>query len=183
MRHALIAISLFLTMACNNKATEPAKEETKPAVSEAPASNAVTVLSQAETQLLQDGVKAYADGNLDAFLAQMTDDVKIYYPGPGDSLVGKDAIKAFFKTRQDSVVSAAALNPVYLGVNVPPGNAAGPGKWLMAWYTWEIKYKNGKTARFPIQVTEHLNDQGKIDLGIWYYDMARAYANPPKAPK
>lgn len=134
------------------------------------------VLPDAETQSLKDGVKAYADGNLDAFLSGMDPNIKIYYPGPGDSLVGHDAVKAFFKTRLDSVASAEALNPTYLGVDVPAGGTVAPGKWLMAWYTWNIKYKNGKTTAFPIQVTQHVNAAGKADLAIWYYDAARSLA-------
>lgn len=180
MKKTIIAIMLVVFMACNSSSPEQAPTEIKEATADAAAPAMPKVLPDAETQVIKDGVKAYADGNLDAFLAQMDDNVKIYYPGPGDSLVGKEAIKAFFKTRADSVVSAEAMNPTYLAVDVPAGRSAQEGKWLMAWYTWNIKYKNGKTAVFPIQVTQHLNAAGKIDMGIWYYDMARAFANPPK---
>ena len=180
MKRTIIAGALIVLVSCNSSAPEQAKTEIKDAAVESSSPPMAKVLPESETQIIRDGIKAYSDGNLESFLAVMDDNVKIYYPGPGDSLVGKDAIKAFFKNRTDSVVTAEAINPTYLAVDVPPGMTAGPGKWVMAWYIWNIKYKNGKTARFPIQVTEHVNEAGKIDLGIWYYDMARAYANKPK---
>jgi hypothetical protein len=40
-----------------------------------------------------------------------------------------------------------------------------------------------KTALFNIQATHHINAAGKVDIGIWYYDVARAQGNAPKAMK
>ena len=174
MKRALIVMAACSLFACNTASTDSAKTEMKEMPADASGVKS-KVLPDSESQPMRDVIKAYADGNLDAFLAPMDDNVKIYYPGPGDSLVGKDAVKAFFKTRQDSVVSAAMEAPVFLAVDAQDGNQnVAPGKWLMAWYRWNIKYKNGKTAIFPIQVTQHVNAAGKFDMGVWYYDIARA---------
>lgn len=178
MKKVLVVFSTLAMFACN-PATDAAKTEVQAETSVPAASGVASViLPAAECKPLQDAIQAYADGNLDAFLAGMDDNVKIYYPGPGDSLVGKQALTQFFKTRQDSVVSAEALNPVYMAMdNKEVNNGAAPGKWLMAWYQWKIKYKNGKTAQFPLQITQHMNAAGKVDMGIWYYDMAKAFGN------
>ena len=180
MKKTLIALAALCLFACNSS-TEPAKTE----MSTIPDSAGVKskILPDTENQSTRDIIKAYEDGNLEAFLAPMADSVKIYYPGPGDSLVGKDALKQFFKLRQDSVVSAKMEAPVFLAVDSQDNIAVAPGKWLMSWYLWNIKYKNGKTALFNIQATHHINAAGKVDIGIWYYDVARAQGNAPKAMK
>lgn len=177
MKKILFVFSTLFMFACNSASTDQAKTEVQPeAASPAASTVASVILPASEYKPMQDAIQAYADGNLDAFLAGMDDNVKIYYPGPGDSLVGKQAVTQFFKTRLDSVVSAAAVRPVFMAMdNREVNNGAAPGKWIMAWYTWNIKYKNGKTAVFPIQITQHMNAAGKVDMGIWYYDVAKAY--------
>ena len=175
MKRTLIVLAAFGLFACTNAQKDEAKTEMKDVPTDVSGVKS-KVLPDAENQLMRDGIKAYADGNVDAFLATMSDSVKIYYPGPGDSLVGKDAIRKFFKNRQDSVSSASMEAPVFLAVDAQdPAQNVMPGKWLMAWYRWNIKYKNGKSVNFPIQVTQHVNDAGKVDFGVWYYDVARAY--------
>ncbi|HLO80064.1 MAG TPA: hypothetical protein VK166_03850, partial [Chitinophagaceae bacterium] len=106
-----------------------------------------------------------------AWLSTYADNAKVYYPGTGDSLVGKQGLEAFFKTRTDSVASATFTNATYLAVDKQDSTGyAANGKWLMAWGMFTIKYKNGKTAYLPIHLVHHMDSSGKTDIAAWYYD-------------
>jgi hypothetical protein len=172
-----IAFALLILSACNS-ANETKSETTEtPAVSTdvptaADASGSI-VLPPSSTDGVKKSIEAYAAGDLAAFTENMDENIKFYYPGPGDSLVGKKAVLDFYTKRRAVADSIQVVNPVYLGIRNTTNQAVAQGDWLMSWYTFAIKYKNGKRIGLPIHTVQHLNGAGKVDIMAMYYDMHR----------
>jgi len=172
-----IAFAFVFLIACNSGT------ETKTEASETPAPSSETptaadaaasvVLPPSSTDGLKKAIEGYASGDMSAFTANMDDNVKFYYPVPGDSLVGKQAVVDFYTKRRSTADSIMVINPVYLGIRNATNGAVAQGDWLMAWYTFAIKYKNGKRIALPIHTVQHLNAAGKIDIMAMYYDFHR----------
>ncbi len=172
-----IAIALFLLSACNSGTdSKPVENEAPAANSERPtatdAANSI-VLPPSSTDGVKKAIEAYASGDISAFTADMDENIKFYYPAPGDSLVGKKAVSDFYTKRRAMADSIQVVNPIYLGIRNSTNPAVAQGDWLMAWYTYAIKYKNGKRIGLPIHVVQHLNSAGKVDIMAMYYDMHR----------
>jgi hypothetical protein len=169
MKRTLFVLAIGALFACNAGPGEETKTEAAPATDAAATTS--SLLPAADLKTIQDGIQAFCDGDQAAWMATYADNAKIYYPGTGDSLVGKPGLEAFFKTRTDSVVSATFTNATYLAVDKQDGSGyAANGKWLMAWGVFTIKYKNGKTAYMPIHLAHHMDASGKTDMAAWYYD-------------
>jgi hypothetical protein len=166
----VFAFALLVFAACKSS-TEPEKV----AVVEEPAAPVVqgptSILDATSTAPLESSINAFAAGNIDGFTSGMADDVKFYYPGPGDSLVGKQAVNAFYKQRWTLIDSVQVINPTYLGVKVNESKSVGTGDYLMAWYVFAIKYKNGKRLALPVHTVRHNNSAGNADMIAMYYDM------------
>jgi hypothetical protein len=120
-------------------------------------------------------MEAFAAGDVNGFMADWDDNVKIYYPGPGDSLIGKKSALDFFSDRRSKYESVQIVNPTYLGVeNNDPASIVAQGTWLMSWHTFVYKMKgNGKTVVLPIHTVQHKNSAGKMDIIAMYYDLHR----------
>jgi hypothetical protein len=172
-----IAFALLVLSACNSaNETKPEATETPAATSEMPtAADAAgsIVLPPSSTDGLKSAIEGYASGDMSAFTANMDDNVKFYYPVPGDSLVSKQAVVDFYTKRRNTADSIVVVNPIYLGIRNTTNAAVAQGDWLMAWYTFAIKYKNGKRIALPIHIVQHLNAAGKVDIMAMYYDMHR----------
>jgi hypothetical protein len=157
--------------------------ETKSNTAEGPATPAVSktaavtagsvILPTSNADPLKKGIEAFARGDIDGFVADMADDVKLYYPVPGDSLTGRQAVKDFFARRRALSDSILILRPTYLALDNKDSNNAAPGRWNMAWLTYAIKYKNGKRVILPMHVVQHQNAEGKVDRQAMYYDAHR----------
>lgn len=174
---SVIAFALFILSACNSGTeTKSESAETPAASSETPTAAdaaASTVLPPSSTDGLKSAIEGFASGDMSAFTANMDDNVKFYYPVPGDSLVGKQAVLDFYTKRRSLSDSIVVVNPVYLGIRNTTNAAVAQGDWLMAWYTFAIKYKNGKRIALPIHIVQHQNAAGKIDIMAMYYDFHR----------
>jgi hypothetical protein len=172
-----IAFALFLLSACNSaNETKSDATDSPAAASDVPtaadASNSI-VLPPSSTDPVKKSIEGYASGDLAAFTENMDDNIKFYYPGPGDSLVGKAAVVDFYTKRRAVADSIQVVNPIFLGIRNTTNPAVAQGDWLMSWYTFAIKYKNGKRVGLPIHTVQHVNSAGKVDIMAMYYDMHR----------
>jgi hypothetical protein len=170
MKKVLLVLAIGCLFACNSGNQEEAKTDATaatPAETTAPASS---LIPESEYGPMKNGIQAYCDGNQEVWMSGYAENAKVYHPGPGDSLVGKAGLEAFFKQRMDSVASASFVNATYAGIDNQVDGSTLKGKWLMAWGVFNIKYKNGKTAVLPIHLVHHLDAAGKTDLAAWYYD-------------
>ena len=158
--------ALFFCFSCNSTTTDdkPAeKTETQ---------GPVSVLDSAESTALKNSVIGFANGDMEAFTANMDDNIRFFYPAPGDSLYGRAAVKAYYTDRWKLIDSVRILDPVYLAVNVTGNTAAPmPGKWSMAWYSYKVNYKSGNGILIPVHSIAHTNAAGKFDFLAMYYDM------------
>ncbi len=172
----LIALTLFSLAACNSatESNSEAVDSSGTAVITATDASASIVLPQSENDVTRKSFEAFAAGDMNGFSASWDDNVKIYYPGPGDSLVGKKAALEFFAERRSKYDSVTLYKPTFLAVeNNEPNSSVAPGKWLMSWHTFIYKMKNGKTVVLPIHSVMHSNSAGKTDIIALYYDMHR----------
>jgi hypothetical protein len=172
-----IAFAMLLLSACNSASDKkpeaietPVENSERPAATDA--ANSI-VLPASSTDGVKKAIEAYASGDIAAFTADMDENIKFYYPAPGDSLVGKKAVVDFYTKRRAMADSIQVVNPIYLGIRNSTNPAVAQGDWLMAWYTYAIKYKNGKRVGLPIHIVQHMNNSGKVDIMAMYYDMHR----------
>ncbi len=163
MKKTIAIIAIFL-IACNS--TSNTVPEEKSTVPDPP----IAILDSTAGTDLENSIKAFANGDVNGFTANMDDNIKFYYPGPGDSLLGRDAVNKYYSDRWKLIDSIRIANPVYLSVNVNRGPVM-PGKWMMAWYSFRINYKSGNGTFLPIHTVAHSNAAGKTDILYMYYDM------------
>lgn len=120
------------------------------------------------------GISNLATGNVDAWMEAFTDNA-VYIWSSGDSIVGKQAITAYWKDRRSNVIDTISfMNDIWLPikVNEPQKSVVDPGVWLLSWYQVLTKYKNGKAVGMWIHTDLHFNDSDKIDKVIQYIDRA-----------
>ena len=163
-----IAATLF---ACNSeeKKGETAATETKSETGKAPVelindSNLINSVKAAFT--------AFENKDIEGYTANLADNVMFRWSG-GDSLVGKQAVKDYYTGRFNIIDNIKYSNYIFLPVmaNVSPNGGATPtGKWMLSWYTVNVKYKNGKAIMFWAHNAQHYNDAGKIDQFTQYVD-------------
>ncbi len=173
----LIAFTILVLAACNSGTDTKAAASDTVATPVAAVDNGVksVVLPVATTDPLRKSLEAFAAGDMEGFGASMDDNIKVYYPGPGDSLMGKKAAMDFFSARRGKYESVQIVNPTFLAVqnNDLPTTVA-QGNWLMSWHTYVYKMKgNGKTVVLPLHIVQHMNGAGKADIMALYYDMHR----------
>lgn len=161
---AIIALPAVFFFACNTKTNDAVQEKT---IEPTPA---ITVLDSTAGADLEKSIQAFANGDVNGFTANMDDNIRFFYPGPGDSLMGRNAVNTYYTDRWKLIDSIRIVNPVYLSVNVNRGPVT-PGKWLMAWYSFRINYKSGNGVILPIHTVAHTNTAGKTDILFMYYDM------------
>ncbi|WP_336517399.1 hypothetical protein [Pollutibacter soli] len=158
---------LIIMAGCNTSTPEKTNEVVARPESDGP----VDVLDSSKSKMLEESIKAFAVGNMDQFTSAMADDIKFYYPAPGDSLVGKAAVQTYYGGRWKLIDSIKMVNPTFLAVNVKRSNSVMPGEWLMAWYSFQINYKSGNAIFLPVHTVAHENGAGKFDVMVMYYDM------------
>jgi hypothetical protein len=172
----LIALAMFSLTACTLSTETKSEDVDSSASSVTTAVDGVKsiVLPQSENDVTRKSFEAFAAGDMNGFSANWDDNVKIYYPGPGDSLMGKKAALEFFTERRSKYDSVTLFNPTFLAVkNNEPNSPVALGKWLMSWHTFIYKMKNSKTVVLPIHSVMHYNSTGKADIIALYYDMHR----------
>lgn len=94
----------------------------------------------------------------------------------GDSLAGKKAIVDYWKNRMSNVIETMKLeNDIWMPIKVNKPQRPGhdmEGTWLLGWYQFNTKYKNGKSLSGWTHVDMHYDNNGKVDRAIQYIDRA-----------
>lgn len=119
-------------------------------------------------------MKDFAAGNIDAWGQTLADNV-VYQYSSGDSLAGKQAVMDYWKDRYARVVKTVTMaNDIWLPmqVNVPQKGPDMPGLWLLNWSEVTAEYRNGKTLKFWVHQSIHLNPSEKVDRIVMYMDRA-----------
>jgi len=168
-RFLIFAIPLFI--ACN--AGEESKTDAADVAPQTEAQDSLVVLPSSSTDNARKAVEGYVAGNMDAFRENMSEDIRLYHPAAGDSLLGLQAVVDYYSKRRSEAESIQLLDPIFLGVRNNVGLNVMPGDWIMSWYRFQIKYKSGKSVELPIHTVQHLNASGKTDMMAMYYDLHR----------
>jgi len=165
-----------ILLACNDKPAEQAAStetaasaETKPA-----APRDVDFADAKYTDIGKAGIAAMSKGDVAGWLANYADNA-VYIWSSGDSLVGLPAITKYWTERRTKVIDSITFsNDIWLPIQVNKSQRGPdlPGVWLMGWYQFLSKYKNGKSAGGWIHTDSHFNNEGKIDRVIQYIDRA-----------
>lgn len=119
-------------------------------------------------------LRLLSEEKIDEWAEQFADDA-IYQWSSGDSLVGKQAIISYWKTRLDQTIDKISFSSdiwLPVKVNQPQQGPDVPGVWLMNWEKVDVTYKNGKRLNFWVHNDFHFNDAGKIDRAVQYLDRA-----------
>ncbi len=120
------------------------------------------------------GLADLASGDIDSWMNSYADNA-IYRWNGGDSLVGKAAISAYWKSRRKDVIDSLSFtNDVWLPmkVNKPEVAAQLPGNYALGWYMVYAKYKTGKSMSQRSHVVLHFDANDKIDRATQYLDRA-----------
>ncbi len=163
----LMFVSFIIS--CNTETAVKEKKTETPAVGTAYAA----ILDSSRTSVLEKAIADFASGNVSGFASFMDDNVKFFYPAPGDSLVGRNAVNTYYSSRWKLIDSIKLINPTYLPVQLNRSSSVPPGEWLMAWFGYQIHYKSGNSIYLPIHTVAHVNSGGKADMFAMYYDMQK----------
>ena len=174
-----LAAGCCILLACNNQpATETtAKTEDAAATAAGSKTSAPQDAEFADPKYMETGKAALAamsKGDVAGWLANYADNA-VYIWSAGDSLAGLPAITKYWTERRSKVIDSITFsNDIWLAikVNKPQRGPDMPGVWLMGWYQFLSKYKNGQKAGGWIHMDMHFNEAGKIDRAIQYIDRA-----------
>jgi hypothetical protein len=166
----------LLFLACNPGGTDPGAEATSAdsTGSTTPSEPAAQEIADAKfADLGRNSTTLFASKDLDRWMETYADDAR-YYWSAGDSLIGKEAIKAYWKDRFDTTVDSISIsNHIWLPVKVnKPQATETAGTWAIGWFVVNVKYRNGKELSFWAHSDHHFNANDKIDQTIMYIDRA-----------
>jgi hypothetical protein len=120
------------------------------------------------------GLAALSSGDIDTWMSAYADNAR-YYWNAGDSLIGKEAIAAYWKDRRGNVIDQITFtNDIWtvLKVNRPQKGPDRAGIWLLGWYQVSATYKGGATMGQWIHTDMHFDANDKIDQVVQYLDRA-----------
>ena len=161
-----VAISLVL-LSCNNAKKDEAEKTADATTAEAAVPEkkpAAEMLDLSAGDAIKQSFEAFTRADVDAMAANFADNVR-YYWSSGDSLVGKQAVIDYYKSRWKVIDSATVSETIVLPMmaNESQSKYAPTGKWVFYWGFWHVKYKNGKKIDFWMHNANHFNDAGKVD--------------------
>jgi ketosteroid isomerase-like protein len=173
-----LAAGCCILLACNN---QPAEQSTKTdstataAAETKPGSPKDVEFADAKyMDIGKAALAAMSKGDISGWLANYADNA-VYIWSAGDSLAGLPAITKYWTDRRSNVIDSIAFsNDIWLAikVNKPQRGPDMEGVWLLGWYQFNSKYKNGKRVGGWIHHDMHFNDAGKIDRSVQYIDRA-----------
>ncbi len=120
------------------------------------------------------GIQQLASSDIDGWMGSFADNA-VYLWSAGDSLAGKKAISDYWKNRLTKIIDSLSItNDIWLPIKVNQSQRGPdmPGIWLMGWYQFNTKYKNGQRVIGWIHVDMHFDNNDKIDRLIQYIDRA-----------
>jgi hypothetical protein len=151
------------------------KEEEATAAPVAPAEPPQEEIGDARyAEIGKQGLAALSSGDIDSWMNSFADNAKYYWSG-GDSLIGKEAISAYWKDRRTNVIDKMEFfNDIYtpLKVNRPQKGPDLAGVWLLCWFQTSVTYKNGQSLMFWVHNDYHFDASDKIDMVVQYVDRA-----------
>jgi len=173
-----LAAGCCILLSCNNKPAEPS-------ATAAADSSSTQAATKAAPQDVEFADPKYADigraalasmskGDIAGWLGSYADNA-VYIWSAGDSLAGLPAITKYWTDRRTNVIDSISFaNDIWLAIKVNKSQRGPdlPGVWLMGWYQFNSKYKNGKRVGGWIHHDMHFNDAGKIDRSVQYIDRA-----------
>ena len=167
-------MSLVVLAACNNKANEPAKTNSDTTATTATTAE-VKASEIADAKYMEYGkhfLSSFSKGDIDWWLGDWADN-GVFQWNSGDSLAGKAAVAKYWKDRWSNLDSISFANDIWLPIQVnKPQSIEAPGIWLLGWYMFNEKFKNGKRVIQWAHDDLHFNSEGKVDRQIHYVDMA-----------
>jgi len=176
MRKILTGLmSLTLLAACNNKSEESAKGATDTTATAAASTTEPKAAEIADAKYMDFGrrfLSSFSKGDIDGWLNDWADN-GVFVWNNGDSLAGKAAVAKYWKGRWSNLDSITFANEIWLPMQVnKPQSVEQPGTWLLGWYMFNEKFKNGKHVVEWAHDDMHFNSDGKVDRQIHYVDMA-----------
>jgi ketosteroid isomerase-like protein len=171
------AATCCLFYSCNNEKPVETAANASDSLKSRTETTAPKDVEFADTKYMEMGktaLAAMAKGDINGFLGNYADNA-VYAWSSGDSLVGLPAISKYWTERRTKVIDSIHFaNDIWLAikVNKPQRGPDLPGIWLMGWYQFMSKYKNGKTVGGWIHQDMHFNSDGKIDRTVQYIDRA-----------
>jgi hypothetical protein len=172
-----LAAGCCMLIACNNEKpveTASAAADTSKVAAEAKAPQDVEFADPKYMDIGKTALASMSKGDISGWLAAYADNA-VYIWSAGDSLAGLPAITKYWTERRTKVIDSITFaNDIWLAikVNKPQRGPDMAGVWLMGWYQFISKYKNGKTVGGWIHHDMHFNSDGKIDRSIQYIDRA-----------
>jgi ketosteroid isomerase-like protein len=168
-------LSSALFFACTNQKPADDKTETKSdsAVAAETKTQPAEFADPKYSEIGKKGLAALSAGDIDSWMNSFADNA-VYLWNNGDSLVGRQAITAYWKKRRGDVIdSISFMNDIWLPIKVnQPQKTEQPGVWLLSWYFTTAKYKTGKKMSQSIHTDTHFDANDKIDRVIQYLDRA-----------
>jgi ketosteroid isomerase-like protein len=168
-------ISLTLLAACNDKSAESAKSNTDTTSTMAATTAEVKPAEIADPKYMESGkhfLAAFSKGDIDGWLSDWQDN-GVFLWNNLDSVVGKAAVAKYWKDRWSKLDSITFMNDIWLPVQVnKPQRNEQTGVWLLGWYAFNEKFKNGKRVVEEAHDLLHFGSDGKIDRQIHFVDMA-----------
>lgn len=132
----------------------------------------------ADEQLISKGeamMRSFEAGDYDAWGQSLADNA-VYEYSSGDSIAGKAAIIAYWKSRRAKFIKSTVFeHNIWLPVKVNESRNTGPdirGTWLMHWMRLKTTYKNDRSVQMWVHQDMHLNDRDLVDRVILYMDRA-----------
>jgi hypothetical protein len=171
-----MAAGCCILLACNNQPAEQSAKTDSSAAAETKTETPKDV-EFADAKYMDIGKAALAamsKGDINGWLGSYADNA-VYIWSAGDSLAGLPAITKYWTDRRTNVIDSITFtNDIWLAIKVNKSQRGPdlPGVWLMGWYQFNSKYKNGKRVGGWIHHDMHFNDAGKIDRSIQYIDRA-----------
>jgi len=161
---AILGCAVLLSCSQPKPEAEVAAVETKP--------QPIEIGDAKYVELGKQTLKSLAEGNIDGFLNNLSDDAKFTW-NYGDSLVGKPAISKYWTDRRGNVIDTLTYSGdiwITLKANeAPPGLQT--GTWVLAWFKATAKYKaTGKSMSQWIHQVHHFDENDKIDYLSQYAD-------------
>lgn len=168
-------IIVVLLSSCNSKTNEPAKEmAVTPTVSSSDSSKMKPseIADSKYSEIGKRFLSSFSNGNVEAWMNNWTDNAVFTFSNR-DSIVGKAAITKYWKDRLAELESISFSNEIWLPIQVnKPQALEEPGTWLLGWYLFDEKFKNGKSVTEWAHDDIHFNSEGNIDRQVHYVDMA-----------
>ena len=172
-----ISTLCMMIFSCNNSPApgpQAATSETASDTGSTKKTQPVEFADMKYTDIGKAGIQQLTNADIDGWMGAFADNA-VYIWSAGDSLAGKKAIGDYWKDRRTKVIDSLSFtNDIWLPIKVNQSQRGPdlPGVWLMGWYQFNSKYKNGQRVVGWMHVDMHFDNNDKIDRFVQYIDRA-----------